>query len=58
MNDDKDEVIDLLQTFAKELAVIATREELSGGEAVDSIDENPEEWLDHPNIMPASETRH
>ena len=58
LNDDKDEVIDLLQTFAKELAVIATREELAGGEAVDSTDENPEEWLNHPNIMPASDTRH
>ncbi|UYM17336.1 hypothetical protein [Endozoicomonas euniceicola] len=58
LNDDKDEVIDLLQNFAKELAVVATREELAGGEAVDSTDENPEEWLSHPNIMPASDTRH
>lgn len=58
LNPDKDEVIDLLQTFAKELAVIATRDELSDAEAIDSIDENPEEWLDHPNIMPASDTRH
>lgn len=58
LNEDKEEIIDLLQIFAKELAVIATREELAGGEAVDTIDDNPEEWLDHPNIMPASETRH
>lgn len=58
LNPDREEVIDLLQKFAKELAVLATREELSEAEAVDSIDENPEDWLTHPNILPASETRH
>ena len=58
LNSDREEVIDLLQKFAKELAVLATREELSEAEAVDSIDENPEDWLQHPNILPASETRH
>ena len=58
MNDDKDEVIDLLQQFAKELAVLATRDELSEAEAINSDDDNPEDWLNHPNIMPASDTRH
>ncbi|WP_062261535.1 hypothetical protein [Endozoicomonas arenosclerae] len=58
LDPDREEVIDLLQNFAKELAVLATRGELNEAEAVDSIDESPEEWLDHPNIMPASETRH
>ena len=58
LDPDREEVIDLLQNFAKELAVLATRSELSDAEAVDSIDECPEDWLDHPNIMPASETRH
>lgn len=58
LDSDRDEVIDLLQKFAKELAVLATREELSEAEAVDSIDDSPEEWLSHPSILPASETRH
>ena len=58
LNYQRDEVIDLLQKFAKELAVLATRGELEEAEAVDTIDDNPEDWLDHPNILPASETRH
>ena len=58
LNPDRDEVIDILQKFAKELAVLATREELAEAEAIDCIDENPEDWLDHPSILPASETRH
>ena len=58
LNPDREEVIDLLQKFAKELAVLATRDELAEAEAIDSIDECPEDWLDHPNILPASETRH
>ncbi|MGI9273972.1 MAG: hypothetical protein ACR2PT_03820 [Endozoicomonas sp.] len=58
LDQDKEEVIELLQKFAKDLAVIATRDELSDAEAIDAFDECPEEWLDHPNIMPASETRH
>ena len=58
LNHDRDEVIDILQKFAKELAVLAIREELAEAEAVDCIDENPEDWLDHPSILPASETRH
>ena len=58
LNPNREEVIDILQKFAKELAVLATRDELPEAEAIDSIDDSPEEWLDHPNIMPASETRH
>ena len=58
LNSQRDEVIDLLQKFAKELAVLATRGELEEAEAVNTIDDNPEDWLDHPNILPASETRH
>ena len=58
LNPDRDEVIEILQKFAKELAVLATREELAEAEAVDCIDESPEDWLDHPSILPASETRH
>ena len=58
LDQDRDEVIDLLQKFAKELAVLATREEIAEAEAVDSVDENPEDWLTHPSILPASETRH
>lgn len=58
LNPDRDEVIDILQKFAKELAVLATRNELPEAEAVNSINESPEEWLDHPNIMPANNTRH
>ena len=58
LNSDRDEVIDILQRFAKELAVLATREELAEAEAIDCIDDNPEDWLDHPSILPASETRH
>ncbi|MGB0361262.1 MAG: hypothetical protein ACPGEF_07640 [Endozoicomonas sp.] len=58
LNIHRDDVISVLQKFAKELAVLATRGELEEVEAIDSIDDNPEEWLDHPNILPASETRH
>lgn len=58
LDQSRDEVIDLLQKFAKELAVLATREEIAEAEAVDSVDENPEDWLSHPSILPASETRH
>lgn len=58
LDQNREEVIDLLQSFAKELAVLATREELAEAEAVDSVDENPEDWLSHPSILPASETRH
>lgn len=58
LNQDREEVIDILQKFAKELAVLATRDELSEAEAVDSVDESLEDWLDHPNILPASNTRH
>lgn len=58
LNSHKDDVINMLQKFAKELAVLATRGELEEAEAVDTIDDNPEDWLDHPNILPASETRH
>lgn len=58
LDPDREEIIELLQNFAKEVAVMATRDELSDAEAIDSVDESPEEWLDHPNIMPASETRH
>ncbi len=58
LNSNRDDVINLLQKFAKELAVLATRGELEEAEAVDTIDDNPEDWLDHPNILPASETRH
>ena len=58
LNFQRDEVINLLQKFAKELAVLATRGELEEAEAVDTIDDSPEDWLDHPNILPASETRH
>ncbi|WP_263080485.1 hypothetical protein [Endozoicomonas sp. Mp262] len=58
LNPDREEVIDILQKFAKELAVLATRDELSEAEAVDAVDESPEDWLNHPNLMPASDTRH
>lgn len=58
LDQSREEVIDLLQKFAKELAVLATREEIAEAEAVDSVDENPEDWLSHPSILPASETRH
>ncbi|KEI73076.1 hypothetical protein [Endozoicomonas elysicola] len=58
LNNHKDDVINLLQKFAKELAVLATRGELEEAEAIDTVDDNPEDWLDHPNILPASETRH
>ena len=58
LDDDRDEVIHLLQKFAKELAVLATRGELDEAEAIDSIDDHPGDWLNHPNILPASETRH
>ncbi len=58
LNSHKDDVINLLQKFAKELAVLATRGELEEAEAIDTVDDNPEDWLDHPNILPASETRH
>ncbi len=58
LNPDREEVIDILQKFAKELAVLATRDELPEAEAVDTFDESPEEWLNHPNIMPANDTRH
>ncbi|WP_330924320.1 hypothetical protein [Candidatus Sororendozoicomonas aggregata] len=58
LNSDREEVIDILQKFAKELAVLATRDELPEAEAIDTLDDSPEEWLDHPNIMPASDTRH
>ena len=58
LDQNREEVIDLLQKFAKELAVLATREEIAEAEAVDSVDENPEDWLSHPSILPASETRH
>ena len=58
MNPHRDDVITLLQRFAKELAMLATRGEMEEVEAIDSVDDNPEEWLDHPNILPASETRH
>ncbi|WP_257286478.1 hypothetical protein [Endozoicomonas sp. SESOKO1] len=58
LNSNRDDVINLLQKFAKELAVLATRGELEEAEAIDTIDDNPEDWLDHPNILPASETRH
>ena len=58
LNSNRDDVINLLQKFAKELAVLATRGELEETEAIDTIDDNPEDWLDHPNILPASETRH
>ncbi|USE37996.1 hypothetical protein [Endozoicomonas sp. SCSIO W0465] len=58
LNSNRDDVINLLQKFAKELAVLATRGELEEAEAIDTIDDHPEDWLDHPNILPASETRH
>ncbi|MGB1272514.1 MAG: hypothetical protein ACPG5T_10600 [Endozoicomonas sp.] len=58
LNPNREDVIELLQKFAKELAVLATRGELDEAEAIDTIDDNPEDWLDHPNILPASETRH
>jgi|GEM_PF-4831571 len=58
LNGQREEVINLLQKFAKELAVLATQGELEEAEAVDTIDDSPEDWLDHPNILPASETRH
>ena len=58
LDPDREEVIDLLQGFAKELAVISTRSETSDAQAIDSLEDHPEDWLDHPNIMPASETRH
>ncbi len=58
LDGNRDDVIHLLQKFAKELAVLATRGELDEAEAIDSIDDHPEDWLDHPNILPASETRH
>ena len=54
LNSNRDEVISLLQKFAKELAVLATCGELEEAE----VDNNPEDWLDHPNILPASETCH
>ncbi len=59
LNSNRDEVVGLLQKFAKELAILATCEELEEAEAiVDTADNNPEEWLDYPNILPASETCH
>ncbi|MDP0561526.1 MAG: hypothetical protein QS721_04010 [Candidatus Endonucleobacter sp. (ex Gigantidas childressi)] len=58
LNHDREEVIDILQKFAKDLAVLATRDELPEAEAVDALDESPEDWLNHPNIMPPSNTRH
>ncbi|PJE78579.1 hypothetical protein CI610_02473 [invertebrate metagenome] len=58
LNSKRDDVIDALQRFAKELAVIATKDEDTDAEAVDLVDESPEEWLSHPNILPASDTRH
>lgn len=58
LNNQRDGVINLLQKFAKELAVLATQGELEEAEAIDTVDDNPEDWLDHPNILPASETRH
>ena len=58
LNNQRDGVINLLQKFAKELAVLATQGELEEAEAIDTVDDNPEDWLDHPNILPASGTRH
>ncbi len=58
LDPDREEVIDLLQSFAKDLAVLATQAEPGDAEAIDPETEAPEEWLDHPNIMPASGTRH
>lgn len=58
LNRHRNEVIDILQSFAKELAVLATHSDRTYGEAVSSTDDHLEEWLSHPNLLPASETRH
>ncbi|MDD7805634.1 MAG: hypothetical protein PUP46_08775 [Endozoicomonas sp. (ex Botrylloides leachii)] len=58
LNPYREEVIDIIQKFSKELAILATRDEIPEAEAINSIDDAPEKWLDHPNIMPASETQH
>ena len=58
LNPDREEVIDILQKFAREIAILATQDELASSETVGTLDDLQEEWFHHPNIMPARSTRH
>ena len=57
LNRHRNEVIDILQSFAQELAVLAIHSDRTYGEII-STDDHLEEWLSHPNLLPASDTRH
>lgn len=58
LNDQEEALQEIVHKFAKELAILATHNHLDDAHTVNSHEDYLEEWLNHPNILPASNTRH